>query len=148
MCYAKPGPRCSGHARKTLTTKEQRLQQATEDVKASKQEHENDPENVELKKQYISSARKYKNAKSEFKLAQRDYDGTPGGRKDLHEKLSGKVSAKQRVELTKRIRAGKMMYNWRKHQLDMKKLEKSTGLSLKTRRGKFLTAPGGLPAVA
>ena len=74
MCYAKPGPRCSGHARaarKAAAEKLQKLrdQEQSEEVMSAKKRDE-------LQKKLVK-------AKRDYKLAYRDYSLTPDGANEL-----------------------------------------------------------------
>ena len=65
MCYKRPGPRCSGHAKQKLDATRKRMIEAQ------------DKDDVEA---YVTAA-------DEYKLAQQDYDMTPKGQKSLKEAI-------------------------------------------------------------
>lgn len=65
MCYKRPGPRCSGHAKQKLDATHKRMIEAQ------------DKDDVEA---YVTAA-------DEYKLAQQDYDMTPKGQKSLKEAI-------------------------------------------------------------
>lgn len=159
MCYADPGPRCSGHAKTRLDhanvrldTAKQGLKVAMDDFTETKAVVKANPEDMRaqrhvktLYKNAMSKKSKYVALRTKRDRYQRDYDGTPSGQKILNDQLEAHENGTaplNNVEfkaVRKRRVQGKMLYSWRKNQLDLKREQDTTGLSLKERRGKFLS---------
>lgn len=73
MCYAKPGPRCSGHAKAALQKIANRLQKLTSEAETDMP--------VSKRKQLDKKILK---TKWDYQLAQRDYALTPAGANEIY----------------------------------------------------------------
>lgn len=159
MCYADPGPRCSGHAKTRLDKSNARLDNAKQGLKATmdtfteaKAAAKANPDDMRaqrhvktLYKNAMIEKEKYTTLRVKRDHQQRDYDGTPAGQKILNDQLEAHengtsiLNDKDVKAIRKQRLQGKMLYSWRKNQLDLKREEAKSGLTLKERRGKFLT---------
>lgn len=157
MCYQLPGPRCSPHAKKRLEGTRSRIEEKHEKMvdiakkrKVVQADLQKDPSNKALRKSFNSLTKQgaqYKSQKDSLKekarLEQIDYDGTPGGQKDLNAELSKLKStnapASERMKISTRISKGKSKNFTRKFMLEQKKLAENSGVSTKARRGNFIS---------
>jgi hypothetical protein len=157
MCYKYPGPRCSSHAQKRLERLEEKNAETRSELrdtysayKEAVEEFRKDPENktaANLARKLHREARALKEKSTDLSgkihFAQRDFDGTHKGQKILKDSLAsfdkenGEFS--EYAALTNRMASGKMLYTWRKNQLQIQQDEAATGKTLKERRGKFFT---------
>lgn len=156
MCNPYPGPRCANHAGKKLEslTKSRvelhgEIKSVYNDYRASVETFRNDPENQEAAQKARSLRNKVNGLKTresemaqELTLAQRDYDGTPTGQKELRSKLNDfdkeNGDFEEYATLSNRLDAGRMLYAWRKNRLQLKR-DEDNGITIKSKRGKFLT---------
>lgn len=161
MCQT-GGVRCSPHAREKLQKKRTRLDTLVADntVKTEAynqakeiflaQDGSTDPKiarinekNFKKTERELNTSRvKQKKAVAEYKLAVREYNGTDEGVKRLEDKISKAENAEEAKKYRTLLRQGKMLRSHRKHNAEMQKIEKETGLSLKERRGSFITLKG------
>lgn len=139
MCYKKPGPRCASGALTALKSKTAALAKADAEVQNAQKQHANNPTAATLKSLNGSVAKRNHIAK-ERDVAQRDYDGTPKGLKELQASLKNATTKEESSAIRGRITCGKMLRGWRRHQLTI--MESNGNGDIRTRRGNFLTAPG------
>lgn len=155
MCNPYPGPRCANHALKKLESLHGKradlhaeiktvyndYRQAVTDFRATNDASKAQEARV-LRKKVRELKVKESEAAQEFSLAQRDYDGTPTGQRQLREKLDSfdkeNGNFDEYAHLSNRLTAGKMLYAWRKNRLQHKR-DEDRGISIKDKRGKFLT---------
>lgn len=156
MCNPYPGPRCANHAGKKLEgLSKRRVELHTEikavytDYRSSVDAFRKDSENKEaaqkaraLRNQVRDLKTKESEIAQELALAQRDYDGTPTGQKELITKLDDfdkeNGDFEEYATLSNRLVSGRMLYAWRKNRLQLKR-DEDNGISIKDKRGKFLT---------
>lgn len=156
MCNPYPGPRCANHAGKKLEgLTEKRVELHAEiksvytDYRASVEAFRNDPEDKEAAQKARTLRNRVNDLKTqeseiaqELTLAQRDYDGTPTGQKELRAKLNDfdkeNGSFDEYAHLSNRLDAGRMLYAWRKNRLQLKR-DEDNGITMKAKRGRFLT---------
>lgn len=142
MCEVYPAPRCASGTRKTLETSVRQVRDLREEFYAAKERRDADPENESAKIEYATVWRKFNKARTKLKNAQRDHDGTPTGQKELRKSLAETTDPKERKNLERRLREGDQLRDWRLHHRNQQKLEKETGMTMRQRRGNFLTNPG------
>lgn len=157
MCYKHPGPRCSSHAQKRLERLEEKnvdtrseLRVAYDSYKEAVEAYRTNPEDKaaankarKLHRETRALKDKVATLGDSIRLAQRDFDGTRKGQKALKEQLASfdkeNGEWEEYATLTNRLSSGKMLYTWRKNQLQLQQDEEATGKTLKERRGKFLS---------
>jgi hypothetical protein len=104
VCYPKPGPRCSTHARARLATAQERLNEALLRLDAV---HVASAMGTGTDAEYLTASRAKEQAEDEMLAAQSVYDSTPAGQRALEDEIAasspGSISA---VEARTRLAAG------------------------------------------
>lgn len=157
MCYVSPGPRCSSHAQKKLDKLRSSRDNVRGEIRVAYTEYKavvevfrENPEDKavavkakRLHREVRSLKEKESNIAEKIRLAQRDFDGTRKGQQLLKEQLASfdkeNGDFEDYAEMTNRLSSGKMLYSWRKNQLNLRQEEARTGKNVKERRGKFLS---------
>lgn len=159
MCYTLPGPRCSNHASQTLNKVKTALDNSKGELanlefqKKSMSEAVKDyPDDKsiakryeEVNKKYEDASRKHQTLSEKYHEAQKSYDTTPAGQKELKTLIEQEKRSplEQRdpqtiVSLLRRQRIGRSKRTWAilayKRSQDEKK-----GNTIRKQRGNFIT---------
>lgn len=128
MCLGFPGPRCSNHTQKqlsSLTAKTEKLDNEFSELLKVYFSAPSD-QGKKLEKQIDAYKDKIKKNKEKLSIVQMDYDGTPTGMKELEDKISKSTNDVEVLALKKRIKKAQMLRSWRRNAYSLNKSGKLT----------------------
>lgn len=159
MCYTLPGPRCSNHASQTLEKAKTALESSegnianleyqkramSEFVKDYPDDKKIVAKSEKIDKQFNEAKVKHKALTVKFNEAQKSYDTTPAGQKELQENIKQEKrkpltqrNMKNIVELRRREKTGHSKRTWSMLAYKRSQEEKK-GNSIRKQRGSFIT---------
>lgn len=132
MCYPKPGPRCSNHARQTLDAKKKKL------IKANQASS-----GVKLNFSKADAAKadaRTETAMSEFRQALRDFDSTPDGQEELAEKIA---KSRETIDILQPVGEARSNMEDRLHTLEQRQEEGQVRRKVALEQYKATQSPNG-----
>lgn len=132
MCYPKPGPRCSNHARQTLDAKKKKL------IKANQASS-----SVKLNFSKADAAKadaRTETAMSEFRQALRDFDSTPDGQEELAEKIA---KSRETIDILQPVGEARSNMEDRLHTLEQRQEEGKARRRMALEQYKATQSPNG-----
>lgn len=132
MCYPKPGPRCSNHARQTLDAKKKKL------IKANQASS-----GVKLNFSKADAAKadaRTETAMSEFRQALRDFDSTPDGQEELAEKIA---KSRETIDILQPVGEARSNMEDRLHTLEQRQEEGKARRRMALEQYKATQSPNG-----
>lgn len=126
MCQVAPGPRCANHTRARRTSISRKVRKLAADISAIEEAQEQATRDGEkFPKSKLREAEKLRARKqtalNELRVAVREYDGTKTGQAELKAKIESAKTDKERKRLQNRLTEGRMLYDWRKNALQLKR---------------------------